>query len=101
MYAYGICAMLSTLLVVFSVSSPRRMHEKSAEMYSTFPLQLSESDFRVLGGFLLVILVSHLASKENFWKEFLQFSNKLQEASGNFALDFSTKLSSQRQKVQF
>ncbi len=59
MYADGICGILPTLLAVFSVSSPQMMHEKSAEMYIPFSMRLSESNFRVLGGFLLVILVSY------------------------------------------
>jgi hypothetical protein len=83
--------MLPTLMVVFSVSSPQMMHKKSAEMYIPFSMRLSESNFWVLGGFLLVLLVSYRRTeprKRITENNFTQFSNKLQEASGNFALDF-------------
>jgi hypothetical protein len=60
MYAYGICDLCNAANSIGRLFRSRPlMHEKSAEMYSTFPLRLSESDYRVSGGFLLVILVSH------------------------------------------
>jgi hypothetical protein len=57
MYAYRICAVLPTLLVVFFGVIPSKNARKIRrnEMYTRW---LFEDGFRVLGGFLLVLLVS-------------------------------------------